>query len=48
MVGCKIKKKAAPGSRRQRCQAKQFGPSFSALVQALNGTKEKKGERIRQ
>ena len=43
MVGCKIKKIAAPGSRKERCQAEQFGPSFSALVQALNGTKGKKG-----
>ena len=43
VVGCKIKKIAAPGSRKERCQAEQFGPSFSALVQALNGTKGKKG-----
>lgn len=40
---------------RGRFQAEQFGPSFSALVQAPNGIKEKKkkkiereGERIRQ
>lgn len=37
----KITKIPAPGSRGQRFQAEQYGPSFSALVQTVSGIKEK-------